>query len=102
MIAFALGELNCPDLKFVYEMTWAEFQIRLFAYKRMDLYNWEKMREMMWISYIAPHQDYKKMAKRKELLLPLKGDKKQGIGVSKEHKELFLKEFEKWALNIKK
>lgn len=81
-------------------MTWSEFQIRLFAYKRMDLYKWQMMREMMWITYIAPHQDYKKMAKRKELLLPLNGDKKQGIGVSQEHKEMFLKEFEKWQTAV--
>ncbi len=91
-----MGELNCPNLDFVYDMTWAEFQIRLFAYKRMDLYKWIQIREMMWITYIAPHQDYKKMAKRKELLLPLKNDKKQSIGVSQEHKEQFLKEFQKW------
>jgi len=77
-------------------MTWAEFQIRLFAYKRMDLYNWQMQRELMWITYIAPHQDPKKMAKRKENLLPLNGDKKQSKGVTEEHKELFLKEFQKW------
>ena len=93
MIAFALGELNCPDLNFVYDMTWAEFQIRLFAYKRIDLYKWQMLRELMWTNYIAPHQDVKKLVKRKELFLPLNGDKKQSIGVSKEHKELFLKEF---------
>ena len=59
-----MGELKCPDLDFVYDMTWAEFQIRLFAYKRMDLYRWEQLRELMWVTYIAPHQDVKKMAKR--------------------------------------
>ena len=96
MIAFAIGELKCPDLNFVYDMTWAEFQIRLFAYKRMDLYKWQMMREMMWITYIAPNQDYKKMVKRKELLLPLNGDQKQVAGVTEAHKEMFLKEFEKW------
>lgn len=96
MIAFALGELNCPSLEYVYDMCWNEFQIRLFAYKRMDLYKWQQLRELMWITYIAPHQDYKKMAKRKEILLPLNGDRKQGIGVSEAHKELFLKEFKKW------
>jgi len=91
-----LGELKCPDLDFVYDMTWAEFQIRLFAYKRMDLDKWQMLRELMWTTYIASHQDPKKMIKRKELFLPLNGDKKTGIGVSKEHKDLFLREFQKW------
>ena len=36
------------------------------------------------------------LEKRKEILLPLNGDRKQGIGVSQSHKEMFLKEFEKW------
>ena len=95
-----MGELKCPDLDFVYDMTWAEFQIRLFAYKRMDLYKWQMLREMMWTTYIAPHQDIKKMAKRKEIFLPLNGDKKTSEGVSQEHKERFLKEFQKWQQAI--
>jgi len=77
-------------------MTWAEFQIRIFAYKRIDLYHWQKIREIMWTSYIAPHQDPKKMVKRKELFLPLNGDKKKNPGVSKAQKEIFLKEYKKW------
>ena len=91
-----MGELKCPDLDFVYDMTWAEFQIRLFAYKRMDLYRWEQLRELMWVTYIAPHQDVKKMAKRKEIFLPLNKDKKVVTGVTQEHKEQFLKEYLKW------
>lgn len=96
MICFALGELKCPDLDFVYDMTWAEFQIRLFAYKRIDLYKWKMLRELMWTSYIAPHQDPKKMPKRKEIFLPLNDDKKISEGVSQDHKERFLKEYLKW------
>jgi len=69
-------------LDFVYDMTWAEFQIRLFAYKRQDLYEWQKLRELMWITYIAPNQDPKKMAKRKEQFLPLDGDRKTSGGIS--------------------
>ena len=77
-------------------MCWNEFQIRLFAYKRQDLYHWQQLRELMWVTYIAPHQDVKKMAKRKEQFLPLGSDNKKNIGVSDEHKRLFLLEFEKW------
>lgn len=96
MISFALGELKVSSLEAVYDMTWAEFQIRLFAYKRQDLYDWQKLRELMWTSYIAPHQDPKKMVKRKEAFLPLEGDKKQIQGVSEEHKQMFLREFQKY------
>jgi len=96
VISFALGELKCPDLNFVYDMTWAEFQIRLFSYKRQDLYKWQMLREMMWTSYIAPHQDPKKMVKRKESFLPLKGDKKAIASVTQEHKDNFIKAFQKW------
>lgn len=101
MISFALGELNCPDLNFVYDMTWAEFQIRLFAYKRQDLYKWEMMRELMWVTYIAPHQDPKKMAKRKEIFLPLNKDKKQSLGISQEHKEKFIEAYKNYLNQTK-
>lgn len=80
-------------------MTWAEFQIRLFAYKRQDLYDWQKLREVMWTSYIAPHQDPKKMVKRKESFLPL-GNEKKIVGVSDEAKATFLKEFKKYQEKI--
>ena len=63
----------------------------------MDLYRWEQLRELMWVTYIAPHQDVKKMAKRKEIFLPLNKDKKVANGVTEEHKEQFLKEYLKWA-----
>ena len=83
-------------------MTWAEFQIRLFAYKRKDLYEWRKLRELAWIIYISPHQDPKKMAKRKEVFLPLDGDRKSNGGVSPEQREAFLKEFKKYQDKISK
>jgi hypothetical protein len=84
------------DLDTVYDMTWAEFQIRLFAFKRMELVEYSKMREMMWINYIAPHLDPKKMVKRKEQLMPLTNDKKSSGGVSEKQKEIFIKEYKKW------
>ena len=88
------------SLEAVYDMTWAEFQIRLFAYKRQDLYDWQKLRELMWTSYIAPHQDPKKMVKRKESFLPL-GSEKKIVGVTDEAKEIFLKEFRKYQDKIR-
>ena len=85
-----------PNLEAVYDMTWAEFQIRLFAYKRMELNEAQKLREIMWTCYIAPHLDEKKMSKRKEQFMPLPSDKKQSLGVSEAMKELFIQEYKKW------
>ena len=76
-------------------MTWAEFQIRLFAFKRMELVEAQKLRELMWNTYIAPHLDPKKMSKRKESFMPLPSDRKSG-GVSEKMKELFIKEYKRW------
>ena len=87
------------SLEAVYDMTWAEFQIRLFAYKRMDLYDWQKLRESMWITYIATHQDPKRMVRRKEQFLPL-GNEKATHGVSEEAKQRFLNEFTKYQEQI--
>lgn len=50
----------------------------------------------MWIIYIAPHLDTKKMAKRKESLFPLTNDKKASYGVTEVQKEIFIKEYKKW------
>jgi len=88
-----------PSLEAVYEMTWAEFQIRLFSYKRQDKYDWIKRRELMWITYIAPHQDPKKMVKSKEKFLPLDG-KSESKGVSEKMKQIFLQEYEKFNQKI--
>lgn len=44
----ALGELKVPTLEQVYNMSWAEFRIRLFAFKRMELKNLELLRLHAW------------------------------------------------------
>jgi hypothetical protein len=85
-----------PNLEAVYDMTWAEFQIRLFAYKRMELNNAYKLRELIWTVYTAPHLDYKKLIKRKEQFMPLPSDKKNVGGVSEAMKEIFINEYKKW------
>ena len=55
------------------------------------------LRELMWTSYIAPHQDPKKMPKKKESFLPLRDDKKLSQGlVTQEHKDNFIKAFQQW------
>lgn len=50
----------------------------------------------MWTIYIAPHQDPKKMAKRKEQFLPLDKDRKQIAGISDTQRQRFLEEYKKY------
>jgi len=90
------------SLEAVYEMTWAEFQIRLFAYKRQDLYEWQKLRELMWVSYIAPHQDPKKMTTNKNKFLPLENESNSNkSSVSDEMRRNFINEYQKYIDKIK-
>lgn len=69
-------------------MTFAEFQIRLFAYKRMELREWEKVRQIAWSAFIAPHQDPKKLPKTIDRFMSL-GVNNTKKGVSTEQKENF-------------
>ena len=50
----------------------------------------------MWTVYISPHQDPKKMVKRKEQFLTLDGDKKQIGGISETQRQRFLEEYKKY------
>ena len=68
----ALCEFNCPSLDYVYNMTWAEFRIRLHGWIRKEEREMFKIRELAWVTYIAPHQDPKKLKKSKESFWPLK------------------------------
>ena len=47
-------------------MTWAEFQIRAYAYLRTQEREDYRAREIAWASLIAFHQDPKRMPKSKE------------------------------------
>jgi hypothetical protein len=47
-------------------MSWAEFQIRAFAYNRMEERKDLRAREIAWASLIAFHQDPKRMPKSKD------------------------------------
>ena len=80
-------------------MTFAEFQIRLFAYERVQLREWEKTRLIGWCAWVGSHQDPKKMPKTIEKFLPLDVNK-QKKGVSDEMKQLFLEETEKYLKTV--
>ena len=47
-------------------MTWAEFQIRAFAYRRMQERQELLAREVAWASLIGSHYNYKKLPKSKD------------------------------------
>lgn len=81
-------------------MTFAEFQIRLFAYKRMELREWEKVRQIAWSAFIAPHQDPKKLPKSIDRFMNLHSNEIKK-GVSNDQKENFLKAYKEY-LNQKK
>ena len=85
----------------VYEMTLAEFQIRLFAYKRMQLEDWKKYRLVAYNALIAPYQDYKKLPKTMDKFMDLSGGKVANKGVSDEQKQRFIEEYQKYLNQTK-
>jgi len=66
-------------MDYVYDMTWAEFRLRLHAYRRQEKDKLYMLRELAWVTYIAPHQNPKKMKKSKEAFWSLSDKKKNPI-----------------------
>ena len=56
-------------------MSWAEFRIRLHGFRREQKSELLQLRELAWITYIAPHSDPKKMKKSIDQFWPI-GKKK--------------------------
>ena len=83
----------------VYDMTFAEFQIRLFAYKRMELRDWEKVRQISWSAFIGSHQDPKKMPKTIDKFMKL-GNGESKSGVSEDQKERFRNVYSEYLKQI--
>ena len=71
-------ELQCPSLEYVYAMTWAEFQIRAFAFNRTQERLDIRAREIAWASLIGFHSNPKKLPKTKERFWSI-GTKKSNI-----------------------
>lgn len=67
-----MGELGCLSLDDCYSMTWAEFRIRLHAWERQDKRALYRLRELAWVTYVAPHQNPKKMKRTRETFWSLK------------------------------
>lgn len=79
-------------------MTFAEFQIRLFAYRRVQEREWEKVRFIAWNSLIGFHSNPKKLPKSITEFMKLDIDnieRARGL-VSDEMRARFLAETEKY------
>ena len=76
-MSFVLGELGCSYKEYC-EMTWNEYQIRLFSYHRQDKNKWLMLRELMYNNSKAPHLDPKKIPKTIKAFMNM-GEKKTGL-----------------------
>ena len=83
----------------VYDMTFAEFQIRLFAYKRMQLEDWKKFRLVAYNALVAPYKDYKKLPKTMDEFMDLSNGEKKQVGVSEQQKQRFLEAYKNYLNN---
>ena len=84
----------------VYNMTFAEFQIRLFAYKRIQLREWEKVRMIAWSAFIGSHQDPKTMPRTIDKFMSLDNEKPKS-NVSEEQRQRFLQATEEYLKQVK-
>ena len=75
MISFALGELNC-SLQYLYTMTMAEFNIRLFSFNRQAERQDMLFREVSYYSMIGSHLNPKKLPKTKQQFWALPSEEK--------------------------
>lgn len=60
-------------------MSWAEFRIRLHSYQRQELNNLYKLRELAWVTYIAPHLNPKKLKRTKDAFWSIKNKAKGDV-----------------------
>jgi hypothetical protein len=81
-------------------MTWAEFQIRLFAYNRMQKKLDWRAREIAYAALTGFHSNPKKMPKTKETFWPIEFDKKVSK-ISEAQKQAFLEANQQYLIDLK-
>ncbi len=69
-------------------MTWAEFCIRLYAYKRLEKKEWYKVRAIAYQIYVSNWHSSKKKPLSIDKYMNLDNVKKNSI--TKEHKQAFI------------
>jgi len=82
-------------------MSFAEFQIRLFAWSRCQEREWEKVRILAWYSLTGSHQNPKKLPKSINQFMSLDLDKKTG-SVSEAQIQRFKDEMSKYLQQLNK
>ena len=95
VISYAIGELACPSLDYVYEMTYSEFQIRAFSYKRIERKRIEEWRRTMYVNLISGYQDPKRIPKNEKAFMPLEGDE-PNYTTSEKMKNKFLQAYKNY------
>lgn len=76
-------------------MTWAEFRLRLIGFNRQEERDFYKLRRLSWITYIAPHQDPKKLRGMTEERFMKLGNKPRAR-VSEATRQRFIEETKKY------
>lgn len=79
-------------MKHVYDMSFAEFQIRLFAWKRVQTREWEKVRILAWHVRASSINAPKKMPSL-EKFMKLDTDREHNTGVTPEQKARFMEAY---------
>ncbi len=82
-------------------MSWAEFLIRLFAYRRIELKEWEKVRYISYSATKAPHLDPKKLPKTIEKFMPL-GGRREAKKVDETMKQRYLEAYKQYLKEVNK
>ena len=62
-------------------MSYAEYQIRVFAYNREKTRELRLYRRQLYTTIIAPYQDAKKIPKTEQMFMPLFGDSGKEITI---------------------
>lgn len=86
-------------MKRVYDMSFAEFQIRLFAWKRCQLREWERVRLLAWYTMAGSINAPKKMPSI-EKFMPLGIDNKNKGNISEAQKARFLEEYSNYLKQV--
>jgi hypothetical protein len=82
-------------------MSFAEFQIRLFAWERLEARAWDKVRFIAWFAMKGSHLDPKSMPKTITQFMKLSIDGKAASIVSEAQKLRYLDEMSKYVQQLK-
>ena len=79
-------------------MTWAEFRLRQFAFRRTEKQSWYKVREIAYSALVGSHLDPKKLPKTKDKFMSL--DDKKSIETTSKQLEAMRKATEVYRKQV--